>query len=1138
MSSLKKNRSRRNEDEKNLDALRGNDLDKYSVLDILGLDDKLGPIAGCKGPSLSEWNCRKRKITKKRLTEILQERRIHLLEGSHNDKKKMLVLNNAFNFLLGEDILSRFRFWLKHSKDIVRDGHVRPSCSNVECKKTEPVEEERTAREVLLSPSGSRVPGRNSEALENDLIVISTDDESSESGALDKSASSGVPAPQSVDGQPQTSRPNFRDGTKYTQNSAAGRIQSNSAASGMEMVETAISPPQSRHAFQKYLRRQSYVCEGCGRVSTRDRLHPFAQRKKIDHDQLYLEQWEHFQEKSPHQMIEAATKFVQKECVVEDLLHLSVSQLELLFQGKLRKRYAITGLGLGSHDEPDKSQGSDRDAPAADIDTALEAAIVAMGPACAVKCVIDLGISKVTAIFRRNLEEHRKYTEALSQVIEAPVNAKLPSPGVKHLLDLGIPVLGSILHGSLMRCYARTQGSDQHVVHDLPDLDASMPGSIRHSSPETHHRHASVDQAIEAFISKVQPSVLQNFRHLDIDTIGSMIRDKVEKRSAAEYSRPDPTDEAEETPPDQDALAGRTVTGDNGGAKSIPRDNVSASPVSPTPIQSSYKLPRQMDGGKSSAVNPSTASPSPTTSSRDRDIDLTPFLPSPPADCSHDGLCPSLCEDEDEDPPPANGRISMGPDMSLNQEPSATASDVASSRTDNSITVSQVSCMSIQNRMVTTRKRPIGDEDTEISGTKAKKARLNQGSPAEGNASVMDVTQVDEAEGHIIFASSCGGSDAASNALKDSTYVLGPSAGAESSTAGPSTAVPPLRLSSSSGQSNEGGSNAHQPSPSSSRHTVSNECAYTFDDQTKPISSRCATTTYKEHLEVSPLYTSNDGNSYPSLPRNDMRIVSRNLVDPKSSSHAQYPSQEKEQPEPYEGNKQVQSLHSTEMSDLYEKNYDLRSCSTPPIELNGFVNLENVQDHERTPWLANKRASVHNGDFDAEAEFSRNQAKLDTESHPEMPATETTLGCHQEYQNQNGDHLTEAVTYKYISSQAAISYLQESKLGLPRAMLAGDTTHSWLTYFPVKSAIEILESFESEDGEWRDFTPCPLDFRDSEECLNLLSKNLDQVSYRALFMKFPGAKMSHPMPCHLVFFPSLAVGQALAQLPSFHALSA
>lgn len=58
--------------------------------------------------------------------------------------------------------------------------------------------------------------------------------------------------------------------------------------------------------------------------------------------------------------------------------------------------------------------------------------------------------------------------------------------------------------------------------------------------------------------------------------------------------------------------------------------------------------------------------------------------------------------------------------------------------------------------------------------------------------------------------------------------------------------------------------------------------------------------------------------------------------------------------------------------------------------------------------------------------------------------------------------LSEQVTYKYISSQAAISYLQESKLGLPRAMLAGDTTHSWLTYFPVKSAIEILESFESE----------------------------------------------------------------------------
>ncbi|KAF4481684.1 hypothetical protein FAGAP_11944 [Fusarium agapanthi] len=437
-------------------------------------------------------------------------------------------------------------------------------------------------------------------------------------------------------------------------------------------------------------------------------------------------------------------------------------------------------------------------------------------------------------------------------------------------------------------------------------------------SQPLYSRNDGLSNGLGAPPHQARPDITSNVEPLPSSTAAT---------TTTEYS---PTTEIDKRRPDRD------VTEDNDGAVPISKNSASVltrqqDPLRavdcPTPIETNYTLPEQTEGGRSTVENPST---------------------------------------------------------------------------DNSITASQVSLVSTSKGTATTCKRPIGDEDTESSGIK--------GSPAKGNSSAMGITQGNEAGGHIIFASSCGGSDAASNALKDSTYVSEPAVGAGCSTAGPSTAIPPLRLSSSNNQSNERRSNAYQPSPSSSRPTVANECAYAFNDQANPISSRYATTTNED--EVSPLYASNHSTSYPSLPRNNTRIittgVARNLVDtgaslesgityscdkqlerklsigshgnigkkednkltkplcvpginvladPKSSSHPWYPSHEMEQPDPYEVHKPSLFLHSVEVSDL--EDYNPQSGSTPPMELNGLENLENVQDNKRTPWLASRGASVY-----------------------------------------------------------------------------------------------------------------------------------------------------------------------------------
>ncbi|PCD21442.1 hypothetical protein AU210_016404 [Fusarium oxysporum f. sp. radicis-cucumerinum] len=958
--------------------------------------------------------------------------------------------------------------------------------------------------------------GREADDLADDMIIISSDDSSQEETSHESNLG-GTALLCLCQGSFENVQSLLDHGRLCNEVPQSARAKGDRVRQN-ECVYDCIMTMRTKGSW-KHRNRTHYICQHCGEIATQHNGHYFSWHTRIDPVDYFLQPKKEFQVQKPDQVIKRIFKSLSS-CEAKYLDELDDAQLLSVCRNSLKRRAA---LAFTASDSP--------------------------------------------AVKNDDLKSHQgAKTPSLD-----PGNDTQNRSNPERSLESNAPVL---------------PGSGQVNLHSAPALppedDAWDPSSSLCTYEDEplqplYSKSGNLSNGLGAPPDQASPDATSNAEPLPSSGAAGTTTDHY------------PTTETDKKRPDQD------VTEDNDGALSISKNSGSVStrqqdPLSavdcPTPIETTYTLPEQTEGGRSTVENPSTASPSPPTSLRSYDIDMAPCLPSQHAetDNSHNISEPPDCGDGCSTP--ASRRISTGPDMPLNREPSDIDSDVASSRTDNSITVSEVSCTSIQKRMATTCKRPIGDEDTKISGTKAKKARTDHGSPVEGNASAMGVTQEDETEGRIVFPSSCGGSSAAPNVLKDSTYVSEPVVGAGSSTAGPSTAVPPLRLSSSSDQSNERTLNAHQLSPSSSRPTVANKCVYTFDDQANPISSRCATTTN----EVSPLYASNDSASYPSLPRKDTRIittaVSRNLVDPgasleseityscnkrlerklsigshgniennkltkplcaaginvladpKSPSHPWCPSQEKEQPEPYESHKPSPFLHSAEVPDLEDCNP--QSGSTPPMELNGFENLENVQDNERTPWLASGGASVYqkdgnNRDFSAEAEFLHNQAKLGTEFHPEVPTTETTLGFPQEHQDEDGDHrisdeLSGQGTYKNIESREAISYLQKSKLVLRSAMLqiSEDGMYPCLTCFPAESAIETLESFGTEGGPWRN-TPAVLPcFKNTEESLNLLSEILDFISPYATLSKFPGENPPH----HLVFFPSVTVGQSLAQLPT------
>ncbi|KPA35776.1 hypothetical protein FLAG1_11504 [Fusarium langsethiae] len=126
---------------------------------------------------------------------------------------------------------------------------------------------------------------------------------------------------------------------------------------------------------------------------------------------------------------------------------------------------------------------------------------------------------------------------------------------------------------------------------------------------------------------------------------------------------------------------------------------------------------------------------------------------------------------------------------------------------------------------------------------------------------------------------------------------------------------------------------------------------------------------------------------------------------------------------------------------------------------------------------------------------------------------------------------------KHINTQAAVRYLRDSKLVWPGAMLQRPELeqYSWLTCFPLASAMPMLESFEIKDAVWRDFIPdVPSVFKDSEESLKVLTDRWDSVFQDALLLTFFNPKPSY----HLVFFQDTTTGEALAQLPPGPAIDA
>ncbi|KAF5235423.1 hypothetical protein FANTH_11722 [Fusarium anthophilum] len=331
-------------------------------------------------------------------------------------------------------------------------------------------------------------------------------------------------------------------------------------------------------------------------------------------------------------------------------------------------------------------------------------------------------------------EDNLKWTS--SQIIEQVISAIKRQ--VLKRFPLNSSKLGLMFHEILVTI--QSQGHSKHI---------NVYGT--EESRVSHRDNALLVEFSKAVEATVPSCVVKDLLALGSDKLGSLLCNKIKIRYTTESTSPSPNVAADEGEPNPD------VAGATNSAMSTSRNSISVS----TPQQDAlsevdcsmsaninFALPEPTEGGRSTVENPSIASRSPSTSSRDRDTDLTPLLPSPSGDGSHDGIYPAFCEDEDEDLPPASGRISMGPDVSLNQEPSAAASDVASSPTDNnSITVSQVSRMSMQNGMGTTRKRSIDNEGTESSGTqgnnmrnkrKARKARAGHGSLVDAPAVTYD----------------------------------------------------------------------------------------------------------------------------------------------------------------------------------------------------------------------------------------------------------------------------------------------------------------------------------------------------------------------------------------------------------------
>ncbi|KAF5230173.1 hypothetical protein FANTH_13956, partial [Fusarium anthophilum] len=450
------------------------------------------------------------------------------------------------------------------------------------------------------------------------------------------------------------------------------------------------------------------VC--CGEVATKHQAHGFASLQLINPTDFFLRPGKVFEKRKLDQFIKEVlmqTLPCEGKELANELAQLSDAQLALIFRRRLQQRAALAVTSLDSPAVPYDNLESHQSRPATSLDPGndienrnnperlLESNAPGSPP--------QQG-PHITADSPTVAQSDCTRFESTETVDQTPASSPVESPSP----SFSLPGDGQV---------------DLHSAPALPPEDDSrassgLPTCEDEPSQLLYSKNDGLSSGSGAPPHQARPDTTSNVEPLP---------SSVAARTTTDHG---PTTEIDKRRPGQD------VTKDNGGAVPISKNSTSVSSRQqdslsavdcPTPIEINHPLPEHTEGGRSTTIeNLSTASPSPPTSLSGYDID---------------------------------GRAPTRVDMPFSRKPSAIDSGVKSAGTDNSITASQVSLVSTSGGTALSRKRPIGDVDTESSGIKAKRARLVQGSPAEGLASAIGVTQGDEVEDNTILVPSLESSD-------------------------------------------------------------------------------------------------------------------------------------------------------------------------------------------------------------------------------------------------------------------------------------------------------------------------------------------------------------------------------------------